>query len=230
MALPLILLPPTHTPPSSLPCCAWLLLFDLCPRLQVGGADVQSWPITIRASPTATRPLWGWITSRLPTADSPVSGNLSDMNQWELRTVMKGVHETAIIGLLTLENLRSIRKRKPNFDSIEIRNLLSFLYPFFLYTLLLLPFSWGPSVFKCTSETPPSSVFRGSCSVSASSELLCKLAAPPLLTPPNLIPSAVTPHLSSLLHQTRWVIQIGAKGSWLEALFTSYILLLILHL
>lgn len=63
------------------PCCAWLLLFDLCPRLQVGGAGVQSWPITIRASPSVTRPLWGWIMSRLPTADSPVSGTLSNMDR-----------------------------------------------------------------------------------------------------------------------------------------------------
>ncbi|XP_074519117.1 E3 ubiquitin ligase RNF157 isoform X7 [Halichoeres trimaculatus] len=39
---------------------------------KVGGAGVQSWPITIRASPSVTRPLWGWIMSRLPTADSPV--------------------------------------------------------------------------------------------------------------------------------------------------------------
>lgn len=39
---------------------------------KVGGAGVQSWPITIRASPTVTRPLWGWIMSRLPTADSPI--------------------------------------------------------------------------------------------------------------------------------------------------------------
>lgn len=54
-------------------CCAWLLLFDLCPRLQVGGTGVQSWSITIRAWPSVTRPLWGWIMSRLPTADSPVS-------------------------------------------------------------------------------------------------------------------------------------------------------------
>lgn len=83
-------LTPSPLPPS--PClshsprCAWLLLFDLCPRLQVGGAGVQSWPITIRASPSVTRPLWGWIMSRLPTADSPVSGNLSNMDRWELRT------------------------------------------------------------------------------------------------------------------------------------------------
>lgn len=80
--------PPLPSPclPHSPPCCAWLLLFDLCPRLQVGGAGVQSWPITIRASPSVTRPLWDWIMSRLPTADSPVSGNLSNMDQWELRT------------------------------------------------------------------------------------------------------------------------------------------------
>lgn len=73
---------PNLTPPvPPPPCCAWLLLFDLCPRLQVGGAGVQSWPITIRASPSVTRPLWGWIMSRLPTADSPVSGNLSNMDR-----------------------------------------------------------------------------------------------------------------------------------------------------
>lgn len=71
----------SHPLPTPLPCCAWLLLFDLCPRLQVGGAGVQSWPITIRASPSVTRPLWGWIMSRLPTADSPVSGNLSNMDR-----------------------------------------------------------------------------------------------------------------------------------------------------
>lgn len=75
---------------SSCPRCAWLLLFDLCPRLQVGGAGVQSWPITIRASPSVTRPLWGWIMSRLPTAVSPVSGNLPNMDQWELRTERVG--------------------------------------------------------------------------------------------------------------------------------------------
>lgn len=71
-------------------CCAWLLLFDLCPRLQVGGAGVQSWPITIRASPSVTRPLWGWIMSRLPTAVSRVSGNLPNMDQWELKTESVG--------------------------------------------------------------------------------------------------------------------------------------------
>uniref|UniRef100_A0AAZ3SPT4 Uncharacterized protein n=1 Tax=Oncorhynchus tshawytscha TaxID=74940 RepID=A0AAZ3SPT4_ONCTS len=39
----------------------------------VGGAGVQSWPITIRASPSATRTVWGgWTMSRFPTADSPV--------------------------------------------------------------------------------------------------------------------------------------------------------------
>lgn len=77
-----ILPPPSLTPPDPPPPrCAWLLLFDLCPRLQVGGAGVQSWPITIRASPSVTRPLWGWIMSRLPTADSPVSGNLSNVDR-----------------------------------------------------------------------------------------------------------------------------------------------------
>lgn len=63
-----------------------LLLFDLWPRLQVGAGGarclVQSLTITIRGSLTPT--VWqAWTMSSLLTADSLVSGNLSNMDLGE---------------------------------------------------------------------------------------------------------------------------------------------------
>ncbi len=60
-----------------------LLLFDLWPRLQVGAGGarclVQSLTITIRGSLAPT--VWqAWTMSSLLTADSLVSGNLSNMD------------------------------------------------------------------------------------------------------------------------------------------------------